>query len=168
MYMYIYTFYLFCFQTQQLSVSNKVSPADIPDTELSTMDYHPEKAVDISKSFDRSCPSWPNFQISQLGSLIWVKWIFNVKSQKWGWVLTWFLSLVLYGFYAITSNLKNFATMISSGEKLSLVFKIPFLYTYFFIHISNVLFPDRDISLNSCEYFQSKKALVLHLVLSTS
>uniref|UniRef100_K1PQT3 Stomatin-2 n=1 Tax=Magallana gigas TaxID=29159 RepID=K1PQT3_MAGGI len=35
--------------TQQLSVSNKVSPADIPDTELSTMDYHPEKAVDISK-----------------------------------------------------------------------------------------------------------------------
>lgn len=49
MYMYIYTFYLFCFQTQQLSVSNKVSPADIPDTELSTMDYHPEKAVDISK-----------------------------------------------------------------------------------------------------------------------
>lgn len=35
--------------TQQLSVSNKVSPTDIPDTELSTMDYHPEKAVDISK-----------------------------------------------------------------------------------------------------------------------
>lgn len=75
-----------------------------------------------------------------------MKWIFNVKSQKWGWVLTWFLSLVLYGFYAITSNLKNFATMISSGEKLSLVFKIPFLYTYFFIHISNALFLDRYFS----------------------
>lgn len=45
----IYTVYLFYFQTQQLSVSNKVSPTDIPDTELSTMDYHPEKAVDISK-----------------------------------------------------------------------------------------------------------------------
>lgn len=54
-----YAAYLFYFQTQQLSVSNKVSPADIPDTELSTMDYHPEKAVDISKfgkylSFNRS------------------------------------------------------------------------------------------------------------------